>query len=70
MSESSAGDSSAVKVIHWIDDKGDWLQCVACCKILSICDHTTDEVLLYNNPPDNFIQCTPPSTQQELDLDP
>lgn len=68
MSESSAGNCSNLKILHYVDAKGDWLKCVACNKVLTIGEHITYEVLLYSNPPEDFIQCTPPAAQQELDL--
>ena len=68
MSESSAGDSSGLHVIHYVDRKVDTRRCAACGKD-TLGYHATDEVLLYSNPPDNFIPCIPPSPQQELDLD-
>tara|TARA_R110000803_G_scaffold206451_2_gene273706 strand:+ start:402 stop:626 length:225 start_codon:yes stop_codon:yes gene_type:complete len=69
MSESSAGDSSAVKVLHWTDCKVYPFVCRSCGKTVNSTDSYTTEVLLYNNPPEGFIQCTPPNPQQELDLE-
>lgn len=43
--------------------------CAACGVHIDATNYRTDEAILYHNPPDDFIQCTPPSTQQELDLE-
>tara|TARA_R110000744_G_scaffold372015_2_gene483387 strand:- start:27664 stop:27951 length:288 start_codon:yes stop_codon:yes gene_type:complete len=71
MSESSAGNCSNLKILHYPDDGDPWpnpRSCIACGKKLNALDHTTDEAVLYHNPPADFIQCTSQAVQQELDL--
>lgn len=68
MSESSAGNCSNLKILHWTDCKAYPFICRSCNKKVNSTDSYTDEAVLYNNPPDDFIQCTPLVAQQELDL--
>lgn len=65
MSESSAGDRQLTQVLHYPDDGNPWpnpRSCIACGKSLTALDHTTDEVILYHNPPEPFIACMPAGT--------
>ena len=68
MSESSAGNCSNLKILHWTDCKAYPFICRSCNKKVNSSDSYTDEAVLYHNPPADFIQCTPQAAQQELDL--